>query len=205
MTESDKCEYTFYTFICNDPNITDCYVGSTKAFRQRKRNHKSNCNLKTSKSYNVKIYQTIRANGGWDSWEMKPIDTKICSRLEARIHETKLMEERHATLNCMKAYTSDEQKQEAISANKKAYYEQNKDKLLAYQKEYNQQNKETISTYQKEYQKEYYHQNKEVLIAYQKEYRAKKKQQNELINMIKDDLTSNSDELYSHQPHTEHT
>jgi hypothetical protein len=178
MTESDKYNYTFYTFICNDPNITDCYVGLTKAFRQRKNNHKSNCNLQTCKAYNRKIYQTIRANGGWDNWEMKPIDSKICSRLEASIHETKLMEERHATLNCVKAYTSEEQKKE-------------------YYKDYREQNKE--------YYKDYREQNKEYYKDYQKEYRAKKKQQNELINMIKDDLTASNAVLYSHQPHTEHT
>ena len=169
MTESDKCEYTFYSFICNDPNITDCYVGSTKAFRQRKSEHKHNCNNEARKSYNLKIYQTIRANGGWTNWEMKPIDTKICSKLEAHIHETKLMEERHSTLNMCKAYVSEEQKKE-------------------YSKEY-----------LKEYLKEYREQNKKAISAYQKEYRAKKKQQKELINMIKDDLTANSDELYSHQ------
>ena len=189
MTESDKCEYTFYTFICNDPNITDCYVGSTKAFRQRKNKHKSDCNLETCKSYNLKIYQTIRANGGWNNWEMKPIDTKICSKLDSRIHETKLMEERHATLNCIKAYISEEQKKEENNERNKydpEKYQQNRNKILEQRKNYKQKNKDKIN-------------------ARKRELYALKKQQKELINMIKDDLTANSDESYSHQLHTEHT
>lgn len=123
---TDTKEYTFYTFICKDPNITDSYVGSTRAFRKRKSQHKSHCNNESSKKHHLKIYQTIRANGGWDNWEMKPIDIKICSLTEARIHETKLMEERNATLNCIRSFISQEQLQLEKKERSKKWLEENK-------------------------------------------------------------------------------
>lgn len=128
-------EYTFYIIVCNDPNITDCYVGSTKVFRQRKYEHKSRCNNELSEKHHFKIYQTIRANGGWNNWSVKPIDTKICNNLEARIHEMKLIEERNAKLNCKNAYTDNEKYQ-------KKYREDNKDKKREYDKAYRLKQKE---------------------------------------------------------------
>lgn len=110
MTENDTCQYIFYTFVCNDPNVTDCYVGSTKAFRQRKAYHKRICNDDKYKSHNCKIYKMIRANGGFDNWQMIPIDVKVCNKVEARIHENILIQEKKATLNSNKAYISDEEK-----------------------------------------------------------------------------------------------
>lgn len=163
MTDND--EYTFYIFACNDPNITDCYVGSTKAFRQRKTNHKYQCNNEKNKSYNVKIYQTIRVNGGWDNWEMKPIDVKHCSKLEARIHETKLMEERNSTLNMCNAYV-----------NKKEY-----------DKEWEKTDKR--KEYKKQYNKEYEKTDKRK--AYHKEYRLKKKTEQNAINQHTSEVQTN--------------
>ena len=174
MTDTKEYNYIFYTFICNDPNITDCYVGSTKAFRERKRRHKSNCNLETASSHNVKIYQTIRANGGWNNWEMKPIDTKLCTKLQARIHETKLMEERQTTLNMCKAYVSEEQRKEQKKEHDKKRYEQHKDKILEQQKEYQQKNRDKLNAHQNEY----YHQNKDKINARSRELRALKKLEN---------------------------
>lgn len=157
MTDTDIKEYVFYTFICNDPNITDCYVGSTRSFRERKSRHKSSCNNENGKSYNLKIYQTIRNNGGWDNWEMKLIDTKLCSFLEARIYETKLMEERQASMNTRKAYLTEEQlnmlqkqceykynRTDAGRLRSKKYYDKNKDKINARKRELTAFKKESI-------------------------------------------------------------
>lgn len=171
MTDAKEYDYIFYTFICNDPNITDCYVGSTKAFRERKSTHKSHCNNETSKKHNLKIYQTIRANGGWDNWNMKPIDTKFCTTLEAHIHETKLMEERQSTLNIYKAYLSEEEFKKQRKEQRKEYYEQNKDAINARSKEYYEQNRDAICAKKKEYNE----QNKDAINAKTREYREKNK------------------------------
>jgi hypothetical protein len=75
--------YYFYKIVCDDlPNFV--YVGSTKAFANRKYRHKRNCNNENDKNYNYKIYQTIRANGGWDNWRM------VC------IHQQEVDNKRHA-------------------------------------------------------------------------------------------------------------
>ena len=45
-----------YKIVCNDLNITDCYVGHTTNFTKRKQQHKENCYMATGKHYNYKIY-----------------------------------------------------------------------------------------------------------------------------------------------------
>ena len=53
-----------YKICCNDLNVKYVYVGHTTNFVKRKCNHKSDCNNNNSKSYDLKVYQTIRDNGG---------------------------------------------------------------------------------------------------------------------------------------------
>ena len=65
--------YCIYKICCDDvPDYV--YVGSTKAFRERKRHHKYSCTNVNGKSYHSKIYTTIRDNGGWDNWRMVIIE-----------------------------------------------------------------------------------------------------------------------------------
>jgi len=40
------------------------YVGHTTEFNKRKAHHKSRCNNENEKSFNCKLYQMIRNNGG---------------------------------------------------------------------------------------------------------------------------------------------
>jgi hypothetical protein len=176
--EEPQYEYVFYTFICNDPNIKDCYVGSTRNFRKRKCQHKTDCFNEHRKSHNSRIYETIRANGGFDNWSMKPIDIKICSKLAARIHETKLMEERQANMNCMKAYVTEEQRKEQM----KAHYEANKEQIASKRKARYDANKDEINAKQKAYyeankeqRKAKYDANKDEINARRREIRALKK------------------------------
>jgi predicted GIY-YIG superfamily endonuclease len=50
--------YYIYKISCDDlPDFV--YVGSTKAFRQRKEQHKINCNNDNSKKYNRKLYKQL--------------------------------------------------------------------------------------------------------------------------------------------------
>ena len=66
--------YYIYKICCEDDSITEFYVGSSKNVRDRKSKHKNACNKETTKGYNYKIYQTIRANGGWNNWRMVVIE-----------------------------------------------------------------------------------------------------------------------------------
>ena len=59
-----------YKLCCDDPEITDIYVGSTCNFKMRKWNHKSSCCNPNDYKHNRYVYQFIREHGGWDAWSM---------------------------------------------------------------------------------------------------------------------------------------
>jgi len=63
-----KCPM-IYKIYCKNPEIKDCYIGSTCNFKNRVSNHKSAYNTE-----NNKLYECIRNNGGWDNWEFTIIN-----------------------------------------------------------------------------------------------------------------------------------
>ena len=89
--------YIFYKICCDD--YDEIYVGSTCNFNNRKRQHKQNVNLDNERN-NLKIYKTIRENGGWDNWRMIQIGSRdgITKRDAEKIEEEYRVELR-ATLN----------------------------------------------------------------------------------------------------------
>jgi hypothetical protein len=106
MTKEKKYTYYFYKLVCNDINVKEFYVGSTRAWRERKRNHKSNCNNKNSPDFNNPKYKTIRANGGWENWKMLEIENGIYTKREADAHEYDLMAKLKSTMNKQKCFES---------------------------------------------------------------------------------------------------
>jgi len=91
----------------------DFYVGSTTDFASRKSKHKVKCNNEKGKEYNLKVYRTIRDKGGWDTWEMIPLEEYVeCkSKTQARIREEEWRVKLNASLNMRKAFVA-ETKQE---------------------------------------------------------------------------------------------
>jgi hypothetical protein len=90
-TPIDYKKTVIYKIVCDDLEITDCYVGSTTDFIRRKSSHKSNCNNEKSKEYNHKIYKIIREFGNWDNWTMVEIQKFPCedsneARKQERYH-----------------------------------------------------------------------------------------------------------------------
>ena len=53
------------------PFIKDVYVGHTVDFVKRKNSHKLSCTHSKYKNHTCKVYQIIRANGGWTNWKME--------------------------------------------------------------------------------------------------------------------------------------
>ena len=113
----DNIDYSntiIYKIYCIDEAITDTYVGHTTQFIQRKHHHKSSCN--NSKNV-LKIYKTIRENGGWDNWNMIELAKYNCKdSTEARIKEQQHYEELNSTLNSCPPYV-DKQKYFCINCN----------------------------------------------------------------------------------------
>jgi hypothetical protein len=98
--EIDYSNTIIYKITCKDPLIKDIYVGHTTNFVQRKHSHKQSCNNLKSKNYKLKLYQVIRANGGWKNWIMEIIDFfNLNDHYEARQKEQEYYVSLKATLN----------------------------------------------------------------------------------------------------------
>ena len=61
-----------------DYEDTNVYIGSTSNFIKRRYCHKCCCLNKNNKKYNMKKYQYIRANGGWEEWNMIEVEKYPC-------------------------------------------------------------------------------------------------------------------------------
>ena len=95
---------TFYKLRHQSNNNLECYVGSTNDFMQRKRAHRSACHNPIIPAYNYKLYQYIRANGGYDQWIYEVLDhVDEMTKREKLLKEGQLTQEHGATLNIHKA------------------------------------------------------------------------------------------------------
>ena len=136
-----------YKLQCLDSDVKEIYVGSTNDIDKRKANHKSDCHNENNRNYKFPLYQFIRANGGWDSWELVLIDEyEVEDEIGQHIIEQSFISAIEPELNNKRAYRTEEEQKE-------------------YGKEYTANNKEEI----KEYFKERYVKNKEIILAKQKE------------------------------------
>lgn len=125
-------QYYFYRIVCRDISITDCYVGSTIDFGQRRRSHKFDCNTQTAINYNLPVYKFIRDNGGWANWSMVLIETDAFeNKMEARRRERYCMENYRAALNSRVPSRS---KREYMSRFNYDYYWKNREDLHAKKK-----------------------------------------------------------------------
>jgi len=126
------------------------YVGSTKDFKGRKSDHK--CQSQTS---NLKVYQMIRENGGWEQFDMIELNQVEGTQLEARQEEERDRIELNASLNSNRAFRDKkvyqkeyrEQNQEHI----KQYLEENRNHILEQMKQYRKNHQEEIKQKKQEH------------------------------------------------------
>tara|TARA_R110000782_G_scaffold162810_1_gene254581 strand:+ start:279 stop:836 length:558 start_codon:yes stop_codon:yes gene_type:complete len=129
------------------------YIGSTANFATRKSVHKTNCNNVNDKSYNLKVYQIIRANGGWENWRMDYVEQLPNHTLvQSKIREQYYINLLKSKLNSYNAYTDqvayhkqyrDTHKEEKSEHNKE-YRNNNQDKLIKHSKDYYYNNQDKI-------------------------------------------------------------
>jgi len=137
-----------YKIVCLDSTITDVYVGSTTDFRNREYVHKSDCYNENKRNYNLKIYTTIRANGGLDNWEMIIIESFPCENYEQqRERERYWYDIIQPSMNMCRPLQTEEDDKECD----KKYYEKNRKKFKEYQKKYHEKNREKILNQKREY------------------------------------------------------
>jgi hypothetical protein len=119
----DYSNTIIYKITCTDKAVTDVYVGHTVDFVKRKYSHKQSCiNIKAS-NYSCKVYQIIRANGGWINWKMEIINFFECKNLsEARQKEQEYFISLNATLNSIEPFsTTSEDVDKCIIKKEKIY------------------------------------------------------------------------------------
>ena len=151
----DYSKVVIYKIVCNDLNVTNCYVGHTTDFKSRKNCHKSDCNNEKKQHYNLKIYKSIRDNGGWENWSMIEVEKYPCNDAnEARKKEREWFEKLKANLNCdvpgrtQKEYCKDNR--DKINEKQSEYNKDNRDKINKRQSEYNEKNRDKINARRRE-------------------------------------------------------
>lgn len=116
----------------------DIYVGSTTNLKQRISNHKWLSNNDKS----IKLYDAIRASGGWDNWEIKEYEKFPCSNyreLLKREDEVRIL--LNASLNMVSC---------SFAENRQKYREARREELRQKQREYVAENREQVRAKQKE-------------------------------------------------------
>jgi hypothetical protein len=140
----DYSKIVIYKLVCNDLNITDCYVGNTTDFIRRKQKHKNNSTNENDRCYKYKVYETIRNNGGWDNWTMVEIEKYPCKdSYEARAKEREWFDYLNSGLNTIYPQRSPKEYMDK-------YCKDNKERLLIENRKWRNANLEAIATHNKE-------------------------------------------------------
>ena len=95
----------YYIYKITDSNNNEeFYIGSTNNISNRKCKHKKNTCNKTSKSYWLKLYQYIRANGGWTNFNVSILEAGTCEGKEyIKQKEQEYIDKLKPSLNQIKA------------------------------------------------------------------------------------------------------
>jgi hypothetical protein len=117
-------DYIIYriTSLSDNSNV---YIGSTTNFTIRKYQHKQ----KTINQDETRMYKIINENGGWDNFEMVPIETINTDKLNARIREEYWREYYKANLNSVRCYLAEDEKKKIKKTYFQVYKECNKEKM----------------------------------------------------------------------------
>lgn len=114
-----------YIISCKDMRITDFYVGSTANFNERQRKHRNN-SLRSLKT----LYALIRANGGFDNWEMTSVNSfPFQDTIHLRTKESYWMNLLKPTINRNRAILSRDEKLQYWRDYQLGYYQRNKAKI----------------------------------------------------------------------------
>ena len=115
------------------------YIGSSKNFKKRILDHKSDCYNENCKAYNYFIYQYIRQHGGWDEFTKEIIHTcEVKDKTEQRMVEQEFINKNECKLNDIKSYQTKEERKEQI----KQWKEKNKDHNKELRKKWKEKNKD---------------------------------------------------------------
>ena len=122
MESDDYKNSVIYRIYCKNPDIKDCYIGSSKCIQDRMNSHKKACNNIESNKYNLKIYEFIRNNGGWDNFDYEILEYYPCNNFEElRQKEQEYINNFEILLNSTNAYVSEKERKEKTAITKKIW------------------------------------------------------------------------------------
>jgi hypothetical protein len=177
-TPTDFSKALIYSIVCKTDE-TLLYIGSTTNFKIRKNMHKKSCINEKHRCHNYPVYVMIRATGGWDNFEMKPVKEYACeNKIQLVIEEERIRKEMKANLNTRRAFRTPEERQdfykeysaihkEHVADYRKQYNKDNAEKIAERAKKYNETNAEQVADYRKQYEKD----NAEKIAERKKQYR----------------------------------
>ena len=158
MNYSKCCIYKIEHF----DNESLVYVGHTTNFDKRKTAHKYYCKKENDTHYNLKVYQMIRENGGWNAFKMLEVEKYPCAdKREAERRENEVMKELKASMNMINSFVTKEELKEYKKEHNTNYYKLHKEKIQEREKKYYEQNKPKKQEYHKEYYELHKEKNKE--------------------------------------------
>jgi len=148
FTEPRLCT-VYKIFNHSDPNDENFYIGSTVIIlKNRVWHHKDYYN----KGKNLKLYNHMRSNGGWDCFRFEVVEAKIVnSTQEQYLCEQNHIDSLKPTLNDYRAHNTPEDTKRSA----KIYRQKNKERLSQKSKEYHLKNKEAIKAKKKTYNAEH--------------------------------------------------
>lgn len=139
-----KKQYTIYEIRHRDPYMSNAYVGSTIDFNKRKSVHK--IRSKNAETYKYPLYEHIRHFGGWENFEMRPLEIIECeTRREAECRESYWIRQCNARMNgYKKPMTERELEEYKLEAYHKKAYATHREKRLEDSRKYYLDNREEI-------------------------------------------------------------
>jgi hypothetical protein len=134
----DYAKTQIYKYVCNDSSVLCEYVGSTTSWNKRKQHHKERCNNEKNKKYHLKLYEIMRANGGFNNWKMILIEDYPCkSKREAEQREQHYMDLLVEKMNTIRAFRQEEQILKIKATYSSNYRKKNPEQIKEYKEEYN--------------------------------------------------------------------
>jgi hypothetical protein len=115
---------------CEDEGVDEFYIGSSVDLKSRIRTHRFACNNITSKDYNMKVYNYIRNNFGFENFTVKTIQRFPCEN-EKELHqrEQEWIDELKPTLNNQRAIRTKEYTRLYQNSKHREQYIKHKEKI----------------------------------------------------------------------------
>ncbi len=148
---SDYSKSIVYKLGCKDTTVLEFYIGSSYDEKMRKKSHKTDCNNENSDNYNFKVYEFMRANGGYENWKFEVIEKYPCeNKIQLKIRERYYYDLLKPLLNIRRPFVSEEERKEQQAIRQSKHYQDNKEYYAKNDAKYREEHKEQIAKYRED-------------------------------------------------------